>query len=129
MLRFCGLKSDQIGEAWRTNHTLSSHFKAHYDTKTCTAQKMKFSIGDFSVNVIKLAVSCGFGHIYWRNPRWKIHFLCSDAWLKFYSNTIESLQSMENRVNFIQLISTFFKPISHTARKMKFQKWNSFTLS
>ena len=27
-----------------------------------TVQKMKFSIKDF------LRISCGFGHIYWRNP-------------------------------------------------------------
>ena len=23
--------------------------------------------------------NCGFGHIYWRNPYGKLHFLCSDA--------------------------------------------------
>ena len=36
-----------------------------------TAQKMKFSVKDFFSNVTKSAVSCGFGHIYWRNPSWK----------------------------------------------------------
>ena len=35
---------------------------------TVTAQKMKFSIKVSSVNVAKCAFSCGFGHIYWRNP-------------------------------------------------------------
>ena len=40
-----------------------------------TAQKMKFSIKDFfSKCDSKLAVSCGFGHIYWRNPQWKTSF-------------------------------------------------------
>ena len=33
-----------------------------------TAQKMKFSIKISSVNVIKSAGNCGFGHSYWRNP-------------------------------------------------------------
>ena len=33
----------------------------------CTAQKMKFSIEVSSVNVTISAVSCRFGHIYWRN--------------------------------------------------------------
>ena len=32
--------------------------------KTATAQEMKFSIKDFSVNVTKSSVSCGFGDIY-----------------------------------------------------------------
>ena len=27
-----------------------------------------------SVNVTKSAVSCGFGHIYWRSPLWKTSF-------------------------------------------------------
>ena len=34
-----------------------------------TAQKMKFSIKDFFSKV-----SCGFSHIYWRNPSWKTSF-------------------------------------------------------
>ena len=37
----------------------------------------RFSLRISSVNVTKSAVSCGFGHIYWRNPEWKFHFLCS----------------------------------------------------
>ena len=28
----------------------------------------------YSVNVSKSAVSCGFGHICWRNPQWKTSF-------------------------------------------------------
>ena len=26
------------------------------------------------INMTKTAVSCGFGHIYWRNPQWKTSF-------------------------------------------------------
>ena len=38
---------------------------------TNTAQKMKFSIKHF---LSKSAVSSGFGHIYWRSPKWKSSF-------------------------------------------------------
>ena len=39
-----------------------------HSLKTNTAQKIKFSIEDPSVNMTKCAGNCGFGHIYWRNP-------------------------------------------------------------
>ena len=39
-----------------------------------TAQKMNFLLRISSVNVTKSAVSCGFGHIYWRNSSWKTSF-------------------------------------------------------
>ena len=42
-----------------------------------TAQTMKFSIKDFFSKCDNSAVSCRFGHIYWRNPEWKTSFLCS----------------------------------------------------
>ena len=51
--------------------TFTLHSQPHTFSKiwlTYTAQKMKFSIKDFfSKYVNKSAVSCGFGHIYWRN--------------------------------------------------------------
>ena len=31
-------------------------------------KKWSFSLMIYSVNLTKSAVSCGFGHIYWRNP-------------------------------------------------------------
>ena len=34
-------------------------------------KKWSFSLSIYSVNVTKSAVSCRFGHIYWRNPEWK----------------------------------------------------------
>ena len=37
-------------------------------------KKRKFPLRISSVNVIKSAVSCRFGHIYWRNPSWKTSF-------------------------------------------------------
>ena len=37
-------------------------------------KKQSFSLRISSVNVTKSAVSCGFGHIYWRNPEWKTSF-------------------------------------------------------
>ena len=33
-----------------------------------TAQKTKFFIKDYFSNVTRSAETCGFGHIYWRNP-------------------------------------------------------------
>ena len=42
--------------------------------RTHTAQKMKFASKISSVNVIKSAVSDGFGDIYWRNPECKTSF-------------------------------------------------------
>ena len=39
----------------------------------CT-KKWSFPLRISSVNVTKSAVSCGFGHIYWRNPYWKTSF-------------------------------------------------------
>ena len=38
-------------------------------------KKWSFPLRNSSVNVTKSAVSCGFGHIYWRNPEWKTSFL------------------------------------------------------
>ena len=42
-------------------------------TGRITAQ-WSFPLRISSVNVAKSAVSCGFGHIYWRNPQWKTSF-------------------------------------------------------
>ena len=39
-------------------------------------KKRSFPLRISWVNVTKSAVPCGFGHIYWRNPSWKPHFLC-----------------------------------------------------
>ena len=53
---------------WMTmTSTISENKRQRVKT---TAQKMKLSIKDFfgKVNVTKSEVSCGFGHIYWRNP-------------------------------------------------------------
>ena len=38
-------------------------------------KKWSFPLRTSSVNVTKSAVSCGFGHIYWRNPWCKTSFL------------------------------------------------------
>ena len=42
-----------------------------FDPNDVNAQKMKFSIKDFSS---KSDQTCGFGHIYWRIPWWKTSF-------------------------------------------------------
>ena len=56
--------------------------------KWYTAQKWSFPLRISSVNVNK-SVSCGFGHIYWRNPTLKTSFLCSGIYslkLKIFSS-------------------------------------------
>ena len=45
--------------------------------KTTLHKKCNFLWKISSVIVTKSAVSCGFGHIYWRNAWWKCSFLCS----------------------------------------------------
>ena len=73
----------------------SPFYFSHYSDNR-TAQKMKFSIKDFWVNVTKSAVSCGFGNgklylfvqcrlelIFWKNSgcleakQWTLHKKCS----------------------------------------------------
>ena len=51
--------------------------------RNITAQKMKFPIKASSVNVTKSAVSCRFGHIYWRNPLWKTSFFVQCIGIKW----------------------------------------------
>ena len=48
-----------------------------YSKRLNTAQKWSFPLRISSANVIKSAVYCRFGHIYWRNSSQKLHFLCS----------------------------------------------------
>ena len=40
-------------------------------------KKQSFPLRISSVNVTKSAGNCRFGHIYWRNPNRRLHFLCS----------------------------------------------------
>ena len=58
-----------------------------------TAEKMKFSTKDFFSKCDQSAVSCGFGHIYWRNPEWKTSFFVQ--WL-IYQHSYEILIFWKN---------------------------------
>ena len=52
------------------------HFLESWVIKYYTLhEKWRFSLIISSVNLTKSAASCGFGHIYWRNPWWEISFL------------------------------------------------------
>ena len=42
--------------------------------KSSLLKKWSFPLRIFSLNVTKSTVSRGFGHIYWRNPKWKTSF-------------------------------------------------------
>ena len=48
--------------------------KSEWFPKHTMHKKWSFSLGISSVNVTKSAENCGFGHINWRNPQWKISF-------------------------------------------------------
>ena len=48
-------------------------FRSPQQIKHCT-KKLSFPLNIFSVNVTKSAVSCGSGHLYWRNSEWKTLF-------------------------------------------------------
>ena len=68
-------------------------------------KKLSFPLRISSVNVTISAVSCGFGHIYWRNFQWKTLYICapvapfpcSNLWLEVnpfslsfrWANTVE----------------------------------------
>ena len=60
----------------------------HIEDEISTAQKMKFSIKVFSVNLIKSAVSCGFGHIYTFlcSVRFGYHYRCCQNYYLYVFN-------------------------------------------
>ena len=47
------------------------HLKGPYNT---LHKKRSFLLRTFLLNMIRLVVSCGFDHVYWRNPKWKTSF-------------------------------------------------------
>ena len=68
----------QIGESRSYQCSLQSFFTLH--------KKWNFPLRIPSVNLTESAVSCGFGHIYWRNPQ-KLHFLCiASNWFRKLGN-------------------------------------------
>ena len=73
-------------------------------------KKWSFPIAIFSVNVTTSAVSCEFGHIYWRNPYWKTSFFVqwflddievninmSNSCQSFLYTTLENIRKSENQ--------------------------------
>ena len=42
-------------------------------------KKWSFPLRISSVNMTKSAVYCEYGHIYWRNPKWKASFFVQDS--------------------------------------------------
>ena len=66
-----GLKKCNCGE------NNDKHSTKDYDSIIIIAQKLCFPIRISLVNMTKSAVSCGFGHTYWRNLDGKLQLLCS----------------------------------------------------
>ena len=48
--------------------------KVHNHDKITLHKKWSFPLRISTVNVTKSEVSCGFGHLYWRNSKWKTSF-------------------------------------------------------
>ena len=69
-------KNDQIPKTKKPQvlHVVSDFLLASFTAQ----EKQSFPFDIFSVNVTKSAVSRGFGHIYWRNPPWKISFFAQN---------------------------------------------------
>ena len=60
---------------WMTASLTGLHFmKATWPLH----KKWSFPLRISSINVTKSVVSCGFRHIYWRNPKWKTSFFVHD---------------------------------------------------
>ena len=58
-----------------TPHVASKCFVFHINfSVTALQKKSNFPLRISSVNLTKSAGNCGFIHIYWRNPQWKLHF-------------------------------------------------------
>ena len=51
-----------------------------FKKKIALYEKWNFPLRISSANVTKSTVSCGFSHIYWRNPKWKTSFLYCVVW-------------------------------------------------
>ena len=76
-------------------------------------KKWSFPLRISSVNVTKTAVSCGFGHIYWRNPEWKNSFFvqwkycCSLLWVTILLDR-NSIQALHRTFQLNIYIAHFF---------------------
>ena len=79
-------------------------------------KKWSFPLRISSVNVTKFAVSCRFGHIYWRNPSWKtLFFVQYYPKLELY-NFRSFDKNMILAINSVSL--AFFKPKSFNRCKI-----------
>ena len=100
-------KSSILGLWKRTGCTATTH----------THTQIQFRVS--SVNVTKSTGNWGFGHIYWRNPKWKLHFLYS-VWVNvFYLKIFETYQ-----LSLQKIWSFFTEPIFSKCDQM-----SSFFLS
>ena len=86
-------------------------------------KKWSFSLRISSVNVIKSAVSCKFGHIYWRNASWKTSFFVQcvyttiritgissrgrNSWKVFDSATTTLMISNKEMEDILKIVKSF----------------------
>ena len=60
------------------------------------AKRMQLSIQYMLVLLTKCAVSCGFGHIYWRNTEWKTSFFVQCFLININNNQKQDSQVFES---------------------------------
>ena len=90
-----GLKKCNCGE------NNDKHSTKDYDSIIIIAQKLCFPIRISLVNMTKSAVSCGFGHIYWRNSQWKTSFFVLPIW------NLSSLSCITYKMKHLLLLDIF----------------------
>ena len=91
---------DRCDQIWRS-HTLTKYEVFHYRFLQQMWQNPQFP-----------AVSCGFGHIYWRNLQWKLHFCAVTDLLTSY-NSSNNLYSSKH---IIQCVTIWHQYLSSSNR-------------
>ena len=105
---FHNLKYDlYLNTQKKDKFNLKINFTPHGLEKFPLHKKWSFPLKISSVNVTKSVENCGFGHIYWRNPLWKLQFLWSG--LSF---------SINNKLNFIDCFK-FLSSLDSLAEMVK----------
>ena len=79
-------------------------------------KKWNFPLRISSLNMTKSAGKCGFDHIYWRNPQWKILFICAVCRFQYFAGF--SKKCLKNlyvgnyrHLQVIQVIACIFQAI------------------
>ena len=116
-LCICDLRGCFKKFSWHVSNNLASNLNLSLH------KIWSFPLRISSVNVTKSAFSCGFGHIYWRNPLWKTSFFLQcillfsrkkvKASIKKDLGHIKKLQLAHFTANFNCNSSWYLKEVRH----------------